>query len=69
MYAENLHMYAENESAMKRNNAILTDLTGEFYMIEAKDKISDSCKCPLATIEAAQNQEQTNTGDSVKCLS
>ena len=49
-------MYAENEPAMKRNNAVLNDLPDELYLIEAHNKIPDNCKCP------AQNQKQTNTG-------
>ena len=54
-----LHMYAENEPAMKRKDAVLNYLPGELYAIEARDKIPDNCKYPLATIQAAQDQ-QTN---------
>ena len=60
-------MYAENEPAMKRNEAVLNDLPGELYTIEANDKVADNCKYPLATIQAAQNQMQINTGGSAKC--
>ena len=42
---------------MKRNEAVLNDLPGELYMIEANDKISDHCKYPLALTRAAQNQK------------
>ena len=45
-----LHMFAENESAMKRNYAVLNDLPGELYTIQAHDKIADKCKYPLGTI-------------------
>ena len=31
------------------------------YLIETNDKIPDNCKYPLALIQAAQNQNQTNT--------
>ena len=63
-----LHMYAENEPAMKRNDVALNDVPGELYTIEADDKIPDSCKYSLATIQAAQNQKQTNTGGLAKSL-
>ena len=63
-----LHMYAENEPAMKKNNVVLNDLPGELYTIEADDKIPDNCKYPLATIQAAQNQKQTKTGVLAKFL-
>ena len=58
---KSLHMYAENEPAMKRNEAVLNELPGEPYIIEAKDKIPDNCKYPVVLIQAAQNQKQTNT--------
>ena len=63
-----LHMYAENEPAMKRNKAVLNELPGELYVIEVNDKIQDNCKYPLALIQAAQNQKQTNTGGLAKLL-
>ena len=37
-----LHMYAENEPAMKRNEAVLNELPGELYIIKANDKIPDN---------------------------
>ena len=55
-------MYAENERAMKMNDAVLNDLLGELYTIEADDKIQDNCNFPLATIWTVQNQKQTNAG-------
>ena len=57
-----LHMYAENEPAMKRNEAVPNKLPGELYTLEVNDKIPNNCKYPLALIQAAQNQKQTNTG-------
>ena len=63
-----LHMYAENEPAMERNEDVLNDLPGELYIVEADDKVPDNCKYPLAMIEAAQNQKQTNTGGLAKLL-
>ena len=47
-YPENaLHMYVENKPAMKKNEAVLNELLGELYTIEANGKISDNCKYPL----------------------
>ena len=57
-----LHMYVENEPPMKRNEAVLNELLGELYTIEANEKIPDNCKYPLALMQVAQNQKQTNTG-------
>ena len=51
-------MYTENEPAMERNDAVLNDLPDELYKIESHDKISDNCKYPLATIQAAQNKKK-----------
>ena len=53
---------------MKRNKAVLNELPGELYVIEVNDKIQDNCKYPLALIQAAQNQKQTNTGGLAKLL-
>ena len=63
-----LHLYEENEPAMKRNEAVLNELPGELYTIEANDKIPHNCKYPLALIQAAQNQKQTNTAGLAKLL-
>ena len=61
-------MYVENEPAMKCNAAVLNDLPGGLYIIEALDEISDICKYPMIAIQDAQNQKQTNTGDIAKLL-
>ena len=61
-------MHAENEPAMRRNEAVLNDLPGKLYTTEADDKVPDNCKYPLVMIEAAQNQKQTNTGGIAKLL-
>ena len=61
-------MFAENKPAMKQNEAVLNDLPGELYTIEANDKIPDNCKYPLATIQAAQNHGKTNTEGLAKML-
>ena len=53
---------------MKRSEAVLNNLPGERYRIEADDKISDNCKYPLALIEAAQNHKPTNTGGLAKLV-
>ena len=50
-----LHMYAENEPAISRNEPVLNNSAGELYTIEADDKIPDNCKYQLAMILAAQN--------------
>ena len=52
-----MHQYAENEHAMKINEAILNDLPGELYTTEANHKTPDNWKYPLATIQTAQNQK------------
>ena len=44
------HMYAENEPAMKRNDAILSNLLGELYTADGDSKIPGNCNYPLATI-------------------
>ena len=61
-------MYAENESAMKRNESVLNELPGEHYTIEVNDKIPDNCKYLLELIQIAHIQKQTNTGDLAKSL-
>ena len=55
-----LQMYVKIEPAMKRNEAVLNNLPGHLYTIETCDNIPDNCKYPLALIQAAQNQKQTN---------
>ena len=50
-----LHMHAENEPAMKRNEAVLNELSGELYTREANDEIPDNCKYSLVLIQATQN--------------
>ena len=52
-------MYDKNKPAMKRNEAVLNDLPGELYTIQADDKIPDNCKHPLTLIQGAQNQTKT----------
>ena len=38
-------MYAENEPAMERSDAVLNDLLGKLYIIDTDDSSSDSwCK-------------------------
>ena len=64
-----LHMYAENEPVIGRNEVVFNNLPGQLYTIGADDKIPDNCKYPLAMILAAQNQKQTNTGGLANCLS
>ena len=39
-----LYIYAKNESVMKRSEAVLNELPGELYRIEANDKIPDNCR-------------------------
>ena len=40
-------MCAENQSAMKNNEAVLNDLTGTPYTIKTNDKITDNFNSPL----------------------
>ena len=61
-------MYAENEPAISRNEAVLNNLPSEIYTIEADDKIPGNCKYQLAMILPAQNQKQTNTGGLARLL-
>ena len=63
-----LYMFAENKPAVKRNEAVINLLPGEFYTVEVNDKISDNCKYLLATIQAAQNKKQTNIRGLAKTL-
>ena len=63
---DTLHMYAENEPAIKWNEAVRNELPGGIYTIEANGKIQDNCKCPLALLQATQNQKQTSRGDLAK---
>ena len=68
-YPDNaLHMYAENEPTILRNIAVLNNLPGEVYSIEAYDKVPNDCSYPLHLIQAAQNQKQSNTGGLAKIL-
>ena len=64
---DTLHMSTENEPTMKRNLAVL-NLPGGLHTVEGNDKIPDNCKYPLATIQAAENQKQTNAGSLAKLL-
>ena len=45
-------MYSENEPAIERNVAVLSDLPGEFYKIKTDDKIPVNCKYSLATVQS-----------------
>ena len=54
---DTLHMYEENEPAMKKNKVVLNNLPGELYTIQANGKVSDDCKYPLALIKAAWNKK------------
>ena len=63
-----MHIYEENEPAVKGNKAVLKELFSEHYAIEANGKIPDNCKYLLALIQAAQNQKKTNTGGLAKLL-
>lgn len=39
-----LHIYAENEAARKRDEAVLIDSRSELYTIETDEKITDNFK-------------------------
>ena len=51
---EALHMYAENEQAMKRNEIVLNDLLGQLYTIETNSKIPDNYKYTLTLIQESK---------------
>ena len=61
-------VYAENESAVKRNEVVLLDLPGESYTIKTNRKFTDCCKYSLAAIQAVQNQKEANIGSLAKLL-
>ena len=50
-----LHIYLENDPAVKKDDAVLNGLPGELYTIEDDVKIPDYCKCPFVTYQAGQN--------------
>ena len=56
-----LHMSTENEPTV-------LNLPGGLHTVEGNDKIPDNSKNPLATIQAAENQKQTNAGSLAKLL-
>ena len=64
----NLYMHAENVSAMKRNEAVSNDLSGEFYKIKGDGKIPDNCIYSLTAIQDTENEKQTNEGGFSKFL-
>ena len=47
---------------------LLNYLPSDLYTKDANDKIPDKCKYPLALIQSAWNQKQTNTGGYAKFL-
>ena len=51
---EMLHIYAENETDLKRNEVALNDIPGDLYTVEVNEKIPDNWKYLLATIEAVR---------------
>ena len=59
-------MYLENEPAMKRDKAVVNDLTVEIYTIKANCKIQIIINTHWQIIQPAQNQKQINTGGLTK---
>ena len=53
-------MHKENEPATKINEAVLNELCGELYTIEANDKIPDDCKYPLALRRFSKDAQVKN---------
>ena len=47
---------------MKWSKAVLNDLPGELYKIEADDKVPDNFKYLLTAIQAAHNQSKLTEG-------
>ena len=62
-------MYAENEPPMKRNEAVLNDLPGQLYAIEANGKIPDNFKYPLALIQLLRIKTKQTQEVQQSCLS
>ena len=60
-------MYSQNEPAIKKNEAVLNDFSGELYAREANGKIPDNCKYVMALIQAVQNQNQNKHKRFSKC--
>ena len=52
-----LQIYAENEAARKRDEAVLIDLPSHLYTKEVDEKITDHFKHQLVTTQACQNTE------------
>ena len=50
------HVSRYSTCYIKRCEAVLNDLPGDLYVIDANGKTPDNCKYPLATFQAAQNQ-------------
>ena len=60
-----LHMYAQNQPTILRNQIILDDLPGEIYSVEAHDRELQV----IASIPYTKaNRTQTETGDLAKSL-
>ena len=60
-----LHMYAQNQPTILRNQIILDDLPGEIYSVEAHDRELQI----IASIPYTKaNRTQTETGDLAKSL-
>ena len=62
-----LHIYADNQEAMKRNNVDLKDLTGDRYTMKTNDKFLDSW-LTLTLTQLDENQKLTKTGGSKMIL-
>ena len=56
-----LHMYAENEPAVRRNEVVRNGLPGDIYKIEAVE-IPEKCQYSLVKNQAGQTQNRTNRG-------
>ena len=64
-----LHIYTENEPAIKSNDVVLNGLPGEIYTIETHDKMPDNCKYTLVTIQPAQIKNKQTQEVWQSCLS
>ena len=56
-----LHVYAENEPAVRRNEVVRNGLPGDIYKIEAVE-IPENCQYSLVKNQAGQTQNRTNRG-------
>ena len=53
---------------MLKNKTVISNLSGEVYLIKANDKITVDCRCLFFLSQAAKNQVVTNTEGLAKII-